>query len=449
MTKQYPKVEELDKQLEPVLRKMEARGILLDVPYLQKLAGTMSEEVKTLEQDIYRSVGHEFTIDSPKQLGVILYEELHLDGGDDVFIRKTKTKQASTAARELHKLVGTHPVVELILKYRERKKLLSTYVEPLPTLVGDDGRLHTTYSIDTAAGRLSSKNPNLQNIPVRTEEGRHIRQAFVAKPGYELLAIDYSQIELRIAAHLSEDEAMIEAFKSGKDIHTATAERMNVERRVAKAINFGLLFGQGVFGLSEALAIPQADARLFIDQYFATYPKLHEWMSSVQALAKEKGYAETLHGRRRYLAEINGHNGALRAFAERVALNHPIQGTEAEIVSMAMAKVDVEIPESEAAMLLQVHDELVFEIPLVSSVSFPTESQRLIENQDRESSSTHQKHGSSIRSGRHNALPVKDDRRKTIQKIQSIMENVIELKVPILTDAKAGPTWAEMEPVQS
>lgn len=406
MTKKLPSVETLDRNLEPVLRKMEQRGILLDGSYLKKLAETMGEEVKGLEQDIYRAAGHEFTIDSPKQLGVVLYDELRLDGGDDVFIRQTKTKQRSTAHRELQKLVGTHPIVELVLQYREKTKLLSTYVEPLPTQVGKDGRLHTTYSIDTAAGRLSSKNPNLQNIPVRTEEGRLIRRAFIAKKGYELLTIDYSQIELRIAAHFSADPAMIDAFRSGHDIHTATAERMNVERRVAKAINFGLLFGQGVFGLSEALHIPQADARLFIDQYFATYPKLHEWMQSVQALAREKGYAETLCGRRRYLAEINGHNAALRAFAERVALNHPVQGTEAEIVSLAMAKIDREIPEKQAALLLQVHDELVFEIPRGTGP-------------------------------------------KIAATIQPVMEQIIELRVPLLTEAKVGPNWAEMESLKA
>jgi DNA polymerase I len=405
MTNKLPSVENLDKQLEPVLRKMEARGIQVDVPYLHTLQERFRGEIIELEGKIYRAAGHEFTIDSPRQLGAVLYDELHLDGGEDVFIRQTKTKQRSTAAKELGKLVGTHPIVELVLEYREKKKLLSTYVEPLPAQVGEDGRIHTSYSIDTAAGRLSSKNPNLQNIPVRTEEGRHIRQAFVAKKGYELLAIDYSQIELRIAAHFSEDAAMIEAFKSGKDIHTATAERMNVERRVAKAINFGLLFGQGVFGLSEALHIPQADARLFIDQYFTTYPQLAEWMKQIQALAKEKGYAETLGGRKRYLAEINGHNAALRNFAERVALNHPIQGTEAEIVSLAMVKVDQEVPEEAAAMLLQVHDELVFEIP-------------------------------------------KGTAAHVAAQIQPLMEQVIELKVPIVTDAKVGPNWAAMGPLE-
>lgn len=406
MAKPLLSIKQIDQQLEPVLRKMEARGILVDVPYLKTLGERFAGEIAELQAKIYRAAGHEFTIDSPKQLSAVLYDELHLDDGEGVFVRKTKTKQRSTAAHELAKMADAHPLVPLVLEYREKKKLLSTYVEPLPTQIGEDGRIHTSYSIDTAAGRLSSKNPNLQNIPVRSEEGRHIRRAFVAKDGYELLSIDYSQIELRIAAHFSGDEAMIEAFESGKDIHSATAERMNVERRVAKAINFGLLFGQGVFGLSEALRIPQEDARLFIDQYFTTYPKLHAWMQSVQALARDKGYAETLFGRRRYLAEITGHNATLRNFAERVALNHPIQGTEAEIVSLAMVKVDAEIPEAEAAMLLQVHDELVFEIP-------------------------------------------QDTAKKIAAQIQPLMTGVINLAVPIVTDAKAGPTWAELESVAS
>ena len=401
--KKLPTITELDKELTPVLRKMEERGILVDVPYLQKLAVTLSEQLTELEQKIYRGAGHEFLIDSPRQLAAVIYDELHLDEGG-ARIRKTKTHQ-STAASELEKFVDANPIVPLILEYREKKKLLSTYVEPLPTLVAEDGRIHTTYSIDTAAGRLSSKHPNLQNIPIRTEEGRAIRKAFVAKPGYELLSIDYSQIELRIAAHFSDDPGLIEAFRSGKDIHSATAERMGVERRIAKAINFGLLFGQGVYGLSEALHIPQEDARLFIDQYFTNFPKLKEWMESVQEKAREHGYAETLLGRKRFLGELKSHNGALRSFAERVAINHPVQGTEAEIVSMAMIELDKVLKVADASMLLQVHDELVFEVP----------------------------------------APVK---QKTIETISKVMENVIELKVPIITEAKHGPNWGEMEVVK-
>jgi len=405
MTTKLPTITKLDHALEPILRKMETRGMQVDVPYLENLAERFQGEISELEQKIYRAAGHEFTIDSPRQLGAVIYDELHLDGGEDIFIRKTKTKQASTAARELNKLVDAHPIVPLILEYREKKKLLSTYILTLPGQVAEDGRIHTTYSIDTAAGRLSSKNPNLQNIPVRTDEGKGIRRAFVAKKGYELLSIDYSQIELRIAAHFSNDPGLIKAFTEGDDIHAATAKTMGVDRRVAKAINFGLLFGQGTFGLAENLHISQADAKTFIDQYFENFPKLHAWMDHVQELAHEKGYAETLLGRKRFLGELKGHNAALRAFAERVAINHPIQGTEAEIVSMAMLEVDKQVPEKTAAMLLQVHDELVFEIP-------------------------------------------KGTAKKVAEQIRPIMEGIIKLSVPIVTEAKAGPNWAEMIPLE-
>lgn len=424
--KQLPTIKQLDARLEPVLRRMEARGILLDVSYLQSFVGTMTDQIGELERQIYRQAGHEFDINSPRQIAGVLYDELHLNGGEDVFIRTTKTKQRSTAASQLGKLIAAHPIVPLILQYREKSKLLSTYVEPLPKLVGSDGRLHTTYRIDTAAGRLSSKNPNLQNIPVRTEEGRQIRRAFVAAPGYQLLSVDYSQIELRIAAHFSGDAAMIDAFRLGHDIHTATATKMGVDRRVAKAINFGLLFGQGVFGLSEALGISHDEAKAFIDQYFATYPTLHDWMRSLQGRAKEKGYAETLLlGRRRYLGELKGPNTALRAFAERVALNHPVQGTEAEIVSLAMIAIDKEVPESDAKLLLQVHDELVFEVPSAGISSEVAKSKR-------------------------DSSEVEEARLKvTVEKIRSIMTSVVDLAVPIVAEARVGPNWAELEPVSS
>ena len=402
MTKQakLPTIEQLDEQLVPVLRAMEVRGITLDVPYLKSLAAEFQASLDSLQAEIYRAVGHEFTINSPSQLAAILYDELKLGDGE-VRIKKVKSHR-STAASELAKLVNAHPVVPLILRYREDKKLLSTYIEPLPELVGEDGRLHTTYSIDTAAGRLSSRNPNLQNIPVRSDEGKKIRRAFVAQPGYELLAVDYSQIELRIAAHFSGDPGMIKAFVHGKDFHAATGEQMGVDRRVAKAINFGLLFGQGAYGLSESLRIPIEDAQMFIDQYFLTFPKLAEWMKSVQQKAHETGYAETLLGRKRYLAELKGFNSSLRAFAERVAINHPIQGTEAEIISLAMVEISKQIPETEARMLLQVHDELIFEVP----AGFDP---------------------------------------KLVTQIRSIMESAIKLDVPIITEAEHGPNWAEME----
>ncbi len=406
MTKKAPKlptIEQLDTQLAPVLRAMEARGITLDVPYLKRLATEFEAAIAVTKAEIYRAVGHEFTISSPSQLSAVLYDELKLGDGE-VRIKKTKSHR-STAASELAKLMHAHPVVPLILQFREQTKLLSTYIEPLPELVAEDGRVHTTYSIDTAAGRLSSKNPNLQNIPVRSDEGKKIRRAFVARPGYQLLSVDYSQIELRIAAHFSGDPGLVAAFAEGRDIHTATAEQMHVDRRVAKAINFGLLFGQGTYGLSEALAIPFEDAQAFIDQYFLTFPKLGEWMQSVQALAHERGYAETLLGRKRFLAELKGFNSNLRAFAERVAINHPIQGTEAEIVALAMIRIHDEIPEAEAAMLLQVHDELLFEIP--------------------------------------------DGTAATVApKLQRLMESVIELAVPIRSEAEAGANWAELAAIE-
>ncbi|MBI2589841.1 hypothetical protein HYW32_02365 [Candidatus Berkelbacteria bacterium] len=399
-------IKELEARLEPILRSMETRGILLDTRYLDKLARSYAVELDVLRAKIYREAGHEFTLDSPRQLAGILYAELHLDSGDEIHIRKTKTGR-STAAAQLNKLFNLHPIVPLVLEYREKKKLLSTYIEPLPKLVDAEGRLHTHYSIDTAAGRLSSRNPNLQNIPVRSEDGRKIRAAFSAPRGKKLFSIDYSQIELRIAAHLSGDENLKQAFLKGEDIHTATAAKMSVDRRVAKAINFGVLFGQGAYGLSEALHISHEEAQAFIDQYFATYPKLGEWVEIAQAEARERGYAETLLGRRRYLAEINSSNSTLRSFAERVAINHPIQGAEAEIMALAMIEINQKIEEKDAALLLQVHDELVFEAPQSINVQ------------------------SSV-----------------ISRIQKIMEGVIDLAVPIVTEAKCGKNWAEMENIR-
>ncbi|MBI4032253.1 hypothetical protein HY374_00935 [Candidatus Berkelbacteria bacterium] len=399
--KTLPTIEQLDHDLTPVLRKMEQRGVLLDVKHLQQLAKKLKAEIDEVQAEIWRKAGHEFTIASPRQLAAVLYDELHLDDGEGFFIRKTKSGK-STAHSELAKIADAHPIIPLILAYREKTKLLSTYVEPLPKQLGEDGRLHTTYRIDTAAGRLSSNNPNLQNIPARTEEGMEIRRAFVAPKGKQLLVVDYSQIDLRVAAHLSGDPALCEVFRKGEDIHAATAEKMNVDRRVAKAINFGVLYGQAAFGLSEALRISYEEAQAFIDEYFATYPKLKDWVASVQQSARDKGYAETLLGRKRYLAEITGKNATLRAFAERVAINHPTQGTTAEIVGLAMVAIDKEIPESDALMLLQVHDELVFEIS-------------------------------------------KKTPRATIQKIRDIMESIVELQVPIKTEAKLGPNWAEMK----
>lgn len=403
----FPSITQLDAQLEPILRAMEGRGILLDVDHLLQLATRLTAEITELESAIYQSVGHEFTIDSPRQLAAVLYDELHLADGD-LFIRTNKSGK-STAASELDKLTNAHPIVPLVLAYREKTKLLSTYVEPLPKLVDKAGRLHTTYSIDTAAGRLSSKHPNLQNIPVRTNEGKEIRRAFIAPEGMALLSVDYSQIDLRVAAHLSGDPGLMAAFTDQADIHAATAASMNVDRRTAKAINFGVLYGQGAFGLSEALGISREEAQAFIDRYFTTFPKLREWIESVQQSAKDTGYAETLLGRRRYLkVELVSRNAALRAFAERVAINHPVQGTSAELMALAMIEINRMIPESAARLLLQVHDELLFEIPLQKAT-----------------------------------VPL-----DLVKRIQSIMTSVIKLRVPIVTEAKHGPNWRDMESIE-
>ncbi|MCA9388436.1 hypothetical protein KC644_01585 [Candidatus Berkelbacteria bacterium] len=396
----YPDIATLDTNLNKVLRKMEKTGVKLDTGYLAKLAVRHAKTLEKLTVQIYDLAGHEFLIDSPKQLSGVLYGELHLDEGE-VRIPRTKSGK-STAATVLSKLLGTHPIIAPLMEYRETKKLLSTYIEPLPKLVDDNSRLHTTYSIDTAAGRLSSKNPNLQNIPARSEEGREIRKAFVAQEGNEFLSIDYSQIELRIAAHFSQDPNLIKAFMSGDDIHTATSKIMKVDRRVAKAINFGLLFGQAAFGLSETLAISFEEAQEFIDNYFHQFSRLADWMAETKQKAHEKGYAQTLLGRKRYLsAELTSNSYQIRAFAERVALNHPIQGTEAEIMALAMIEIDQQLP-SDTKMLLQVHDELLLEVP-------------------------------------------KGQAKKLAPKVQKIMSNVAEITVPIETEAKIGPNWAEMK----
>ena len=298
-----PNIEKLDKQLLTVLRKIEKNGIKLNVTYLNKLARNYIKNLKELKNQIYHEAEHEFLIDSPKQLASVIYDELHLDGGP-VRIRRTKTGR-STAASELNKLKEANPIIPLILSYREKKKLYSTYIKPLPELIDTNSRLHTTYGIETASGRLSSKNPNLQNIPVRTEEGRAIRQAFIVDRENVLVAIDYSQIELRIAAHLSGDPGLLRAFKAGEDIHAATAKTMGVERRAAKAINFGILYGQGAFGLAESLGISTEEAQEFIDTYFVSFPKLADWIEKAKLSAYKKGYAETMLGRKRFLAEMH------------------------------------------------------------------------------------------------------------------------------------------------
>jgi DNA polymerase-1 len=357
--------------LSEVLAKMQAFGIALDVPYLQELSETMGDRMATLEAEIYRHAGEEFNLNSPPQLRVILYEKLGLTPG-----RRTSKGALSTDADVLEKLRDRHPVIEAILGYRELSKLKSTYLDALPPLVSPrDGRIHTTFSqVGAATGRLSSRDPNLQNIPVRGELGRQIRRAFVpSAPGRELLVADYSQIELRVLAHLSGDEALAEAFATDVDIHAATAAKVfglpldQVEpelRRRAKVVNYGLAYGMNAFGLASRMGIAPDEAQEFIDSYFAGFPRIKEFLDRQVVRASADGYTATMLGRRRYLPELQSANPRIRDMGRRMALNAPIQGSAADVLKLAMIRVDRELTASglDCVMVLTVHDELVFDV---------------------------------------------------------------------------------------
>lgn len=363
--------EEVEMPLVPVLAKMEHEGVGLDVQYLDELSKEVQIFLEDLEQGIYTLAGQEFNINSPQQLGSILFEKLGLPKS-----KKTKTGY-STDAGVLHKLAPSHPIVEKILAFRELTKLKSTYIDALPKLINPKtGRLHTSFNQTvTATGRLSSSNPNLQNIPVRTELGQRIREAFIpSNPGDIFLSADYEQIELRLLAHYSGEEILINAFKEGMDIHQATAmqifgvlpEQMTPQmRRMAKMVNFGVLYGMSPYGLSERLNIPLQDAKVFIDKYFSSLPKVEEFIKHTIQEAREKGYVETLLGRRRYIPELKSSNSSTRGLGERFAVNAPLQGTAADIIKLAMIRINKQIEEEglQTKMVLQVHDELIFEIP--------------------------------------------------------------------------------------
>ena len=362
----------IEMPLLPVLARIEQNGVRLDTEALQQTGDDFRARLQTLEEEVYALAGHEFTITSPKQVGTVLFEELKVSEK----ARKTKTGQYSTSEEVLETLRDKHPIVEKILAHRALKKLLSTYVEALPKLINArTGRIHTSFNqAVTATGRLSSSNPNLQNIPVRGEDGREIRKAFVPDEDCTFFSADYSQIELRIMAHLSGDEHMIADFNAGHDIHAATAARIfhksieevtRDERRKAKTANFGIIYGISAFGLSERLGIPRGEAKELIDSYFDTYPQVKEYMSTCIERAQERGYILTEFKRRRYLADINSRNATVRGYAERNAVNAPIQGTAADIIKVAMVAIDRRLREEqlEAKMILQVHDELNFSVP--------------------------------------------------------------------------------------
>lgn len=362
-------VNEIEIPLTLVLAKMEHTGVAIDCEYLKELSSYMTEKLAELEDLIYQLAGEPFNINSPKQVAEVLFDKLEL---------KTKKKKSrSTSAEVLEELAQEYEICEYILQHRKFAKLKSTYTDALPTLISKkDGRIHTTYNQAlTVTGRLSSSNPNLQNIPIRSEEGNKIRSAFCAmdKENSLILSADYSQIELRLLAHVSGDEHLIHAFTSGEDVHAMTAAKVfGVElkdvtkemRRRAKAVNFGIVYGQSKYGLAKSLGITNAEAQEFIDKYFETYPKVKEYMNNEVEFVTQNGYVETAFGRKRYLAsELQSSNYQIREFAQRAAINQPLQGTAADLIKIAMIRVDKAIDKMKTKMIMQVHDELVFEVP--------------------------------------------------------------------------------------
>ncbi|MDO8619605.1 MAG: DNA polymerase [Candidatus Daviesbacteria bacterium] len=418
--------DDLDNEVTPVLEQMSKNGFMVDLKFLSKLGKDLKARLAQIEKEIYSKIGHEFNLNSPKQLQVVLFDELNLP----VF-RKTKTGR-STDEETLLELKAAHPAIELLLEYRQLYKLVSTYVDSLPKYVGKDNRVHSTFNVEGAAtGRLSSKDPNLQNIPIKGEKGSELRKAFVAPKGKVLLGADYSQIELRILAHVTRDPALKKAFEFGVDIHGATAAKIfNIpvgdvskqQRMVGKTMNFATLYGQGPHALSRQLGVEYEVARTYIEEYFAQFPKIKQWMREVLKFGLKKGYVETLLGRRRYIPELISSNHMIKSAGERAAINHPIQGTSADMIKRAMVDIEKEIASSPSAprndviaseakqssscqMILQVHDELLFECD-------PKEVEKI-------------------------AKIVKEK-----------MENAIKLSVPVVVDLKTGPNWGEMKPIE-
>lgn len=363
--KMLPILQTVDLPLIEVLASMEAKGVCLDSELLAKESKDLAEEIGVLEKEIKDLAGEEFNVASPKQLSVILFDKMGLTKG-----KKTKTGY-STATDVLEKLVDENPIAKKVLEYRELAKLKSTYVDALPELVDEKtGRVHTIFNQAlTTTGRLSSNHPNLQNIPIRTERGKKVREAFVVPKGCKMLSADYSQIELRVLAHITKDAGLIEAFNNDRDIHAWTASEIfdakledvdSTQRRMAKAVNFGIAYGQGVYGLAETLQISRKESKEIIENYFKKFPGVKSYMDEIVERAKDQGYVETLFGRRRYLPELKSKNPMQRSFGERAAINAPIQGTASDLVKMAMLELFEDYPNE---MLLQVHDELIFELP--------------------------------------------------------------------------------------
>jgi DNA polymerase-1 len=399
---------EVEMPLLEVLGRMERNGVALNAQMLQQQSQVLAVKIAEIEKEAFTEVGEPFNLASPKQIQAILYEQQGLP-----VLKKTPKGQPSTAESVLQELAEEYTLPQLILAYRSMSKLKSTYTDKLPKQINPrTGRVHTSYHQAVAVtGRLSSSDPNLQNIPIRSEEGRKIRQAFIAEEGNILVAADYSQIELRIMAHLSEDEGLVAAFIEGRDVHSATAAEVfgvaldevdREQRRRAKAINFGLIYGMSAFGLAKQLGISRGAAQGYIEIYFDRYPGVKRYMDETREQAKTDGFVETLFGRRLYLPEINSRNGQRRQYAERTAINAPMQGTAADIIKRAMISVDSALQEGdfEAKMVMQVHDELVFEVA----------------------------------KGREDALT---------QMVREQMECAAELSVPLIVDVGKGKNWDE------
>ncbi|MDO8429547.1 MAG: DNA polymerase [Candidatus Daviesbacteria bacterium] len=424
----------LDLQVEPILKKMSETGIYIDCQFLEQFGTGLKGRLVKLEQQIYSTIGHEFNINSPKQLQDILFDELGLP-----VIKKTKTGR-STDEETLQQLRDAHPAIPLLLEYRQLFKIVSTYIDALPKSVGIDGRIHSTFNVEGAAtGRLSSKDPNLQNIPIKGGLGSEMRKAFVAPQGKVLLGADYSQVELRILAHLADDPGLKKAFQEGIDIHALTASKIfrvsvgevtREQRTVGKTMNFATLYGQGPHALSRQLGVDYKTAQSYIAEYFAQFSNVRDWMSKIVEEARKSGYSETIWGRRRYLPELNAPNKMLQAFGERAAVNHPIQGSSADMIKKAMVEIDKEleitsllleghlafssrndvvankVKQSQSCQLiLQIHDELLFECDPDSV----TEVGKMVKEK---------------------------------------MEDALKLSVPVVVEVKSGPNWGEMSPLE-
>ena len=400
---------EVELPLSEVLREIEKAGVRIDVQMLQRSEEQLSKDLATLEQGIYTAAGVTFNVNSPKQVGEVLFDQLKLDAK----AKKSKTGQYSTSEEVLLGLKGKHEVVAMILEYRELKKLISTYIAALPTYINPQtGKIHTTYNQTvTATGRLSSSNPNLQNLPIRSERGQLIRQAVIPDEGCLFLSADYSQIELRLMAHFSQDPHMVEAFCSGQDVHAATAAKIfgvaiedvtKEQRRQAKTANFGIIYGISAFGLAQQLDCSRSEAKALIDGYFAAFPGVIDYIERQKELARQQGYAITLFGRKRYLPDINSHNATVRSFAERNAVNSPIQGTAADIIKKAMVSISRRLKQEglKTQMIMQVHDELNFNVP-VNEVD------------------------------------------KVREIVISEMQNVVQLSVPLIADCGVGENWLQ------